>query len=744
MSPTITTPAMTQAGIILGTAAYMSPEQARGKTVDKRADVWAFGCVLYEMLTGRRAFDGDDVSDTLAAVLRAEPDWSALPFDTPPAIRRLLRRSLDKNLRSRLSDMAMVRVELSDAEHEPQGEVVAAPAITQSHRSLLRRVGPYAAIAIGVALVTGLAVWRLSRPVGTLLPVSRFAIEVVDQKMQLSRGPDVVAISPDGRQLVFAANQRLYRRALDQIDATPIAGTEAGGIGGINGSALSPFFSPDGQWIAFWQQRQLKKVPVGGGAPVTICALDEIPFGASWGDDGNIVWGAAAQGINRVSANGGTAESLISLRDGERGCCPQILPGGDWVLFVVLPDNAILSAGQVVAQSRATGERRVLVDGARDVRYVPSGHLVFGRGTTLFAQPFDSQRLRMSGAPTPVLDRVANSGNFPAMHVAVSSTGTLVYATAGNLTDGTSLVQVARDGTRSSLTDIAGAARLPRFSPEGLRVAYSASGDTNSLDSSDLWVVDVTRGARTPVTFKGNNGSYAIWTRDGTRLTFADGRGLLNRLLWTLADGSGGTETLQDVGTRKFPTSWSPDGKALAYYVGGLNSTRDLWILKVDGDQRTPSAFVETQYDERGAIFSPDGHWIAYVSNKSGQDEIYARPYPGPGGEVTISVGGGQEPVWAPSGRELFYRHEGTLLAAPIQQAASSLIVRPPTRVFDDPYMRDTAAGGGAANYDVSPDGQRFVMVQQLRPANETTQPVRLQVILNWTEELKARVPTGK
>jgi len=245
-------------------------------------------------------------------------------------------------------------------------------------------------------------------------------------------------------------------------------------------------------------------------------------------------------------------------------------------------------------------------------------------------------------------------------------------------------------------------------------------------------------GARTRVTFTGNNRFYPIWTRDGTRLTFADGTGTTNRLLSTLADDSGGLQTLMDVGTRRYPTSWSPDGRTLAFYVGGVTNTRDLWMLHRDGDKWTPAPFVETPFEERGALFSPDGRWVAYVSNKSGQNDIYARPYPGPGGEVTISVGGGQEPVWAPSGRELFYRHDGKLLVVRIDETASSLTVGAPTRVFDDPFRFDTGgAAGGVANYDLSPDGRRFVMVEEPPPAAP-----QIRIVLNWTEELKQREPS--
>jgi serine/threonine protein kinase/Tol biopolymer transport system component len=734
-SPTLDSPGMTGIGVVLGTAAYMAPEQAKGRVADKRADVWSFGAVLYEMLTGRRCFQGDDLSDTFAAILRADPNWTALPPGTPIAIRRLLRRSLDKDVRSRLSDMAMVRVELRDAETDPRED--AASGVRPSRSSTLRRVAPYAAVVVA-ALVTGLAVWRVRQPAEVRRPLARFSIDLPDQ-MQLS-APDPVAISPDGTHLVYVANQRLYLRKLDQLDAAPIAGADSGGLG-------APFFSPDGQWIAFWQDRQLRKVALSGGAPMTICeAVNPAPVGATWEPDGNILWGAGPNGVMRVPATGGTAESLISLKDGTRASNPQTLPGGEWVLFVLhATASTLVGDGKVVVQSRATRERRVLIDGVRVATYIPSGHIVFGRGNALLAQAFDPARLTLSGGPVAMLDGVANAVNQPAMYFAISSTGTLLYvpgSTAG-ATALTNLVQVARDGARSSLAEVAGLAWFPRFSPDGSRVAYGVSAGPDLERPSDLWVLDVARGSRTRVTFTGNNRFHPIWTRDGTRLTFADGIGATNRLLWTLADGSGGLLTLMDADARRFPTSWSRDGRTLAFYVGGVNSSRDVWMLHRDGDQWTPTPFVETPFEERGAIFSPDGRWVAYVSNKSGQNHIYARPYPGPGGEVTISMGGGQEPVWAPSGRELFYRHGGRLLAVQIDQAASSLTVGAPARVFDDPYRLDTAGTqGGVANYDISADGLRFVMVEEPRPTGGGTQAVRLQVILNWHEELKRLVPT--
>jgi serine/threonine-protein kinase len=731
-SPTITTPAMTAAGFLLGTAAYMSPEQARGKAVDRRADVWSFGAVLYEMLTGRRAFPGDDMSEVIAATLRADPDWSALPSATSSAIRRLLYRCLDRDVRSRLSNMAMVRLELRDAETEPRDDV--ATVVGSPRRgSALYRLSPYAMMLV-IAVVGVAEVWRARTRTDTPRPILRFSYELPDQSQLAGFNGNPVAISPDGSRIVYVANGRLYVRALDQLEAVPIAGTEAGGAGGF---ARTPFFSADGQWIGFWQSGQLRKVSVSGGASATICENVVLPLGASWGRDGRILWGAGPVGVQRVSANGGAAETLIALKTGERAATPQLLPEGGWVLFVRYPPNASIEQGQAVVQSQATGEQRVLLEGIRDVRYLDSGHLVYGRSNQLLIQAFDPRRGITGGEVVSVLNGVANSGSNPSLHYAVSSTGTLVYVTGSPVGSIVSrLVAMTRSGVRSPLVDLASMAWFPRFSPDGSRVAVALSAGSDPTDSADLWVLDA-RGARTRVTFSGNNRYYPIWTRDGTRLTFAAGVGPANHLLSAPADGSGRTQTLLDIGTQSYPTSWSADGKTLALYTVG--PTRDIAMLRIDGDKRTPKPFIATPFEERGAIFSPDGRWVAYVSNKSGRNDIYASPYPGPGDEVTISVGG-EEPVWGPSGTELFYRHDGKLLMVHIDSTPTALTVGPPKAVFDDPYEVDIGGSqGGMANYDISPDGTRFVMVEVPRPVPGNSS--RLQIVVNWAEELKRLVP---
>ncbi len=749
-SPTITDGG-THEAVILGTAGYMSPEQARGQAIDKRTDVWAFGSVLYEMLCGRAAFARGTVTDTLAAIVERDPDWRALPADTPLSIQRLLARCLEKHPKRRLHDIADARIEIEDAQDRPSAAMVemsaTASAAVQSRPFPSRRGALYTAVILA-ALATGLAVWQWRRPAEAPRPVMRFQIDLPEQ-MRLTADNPGVAISPDGVHVAYVANDRLYLRGLNEPTAAEIWRTDAGGI---SGSARTPFFSPDGQWIAFWQQNKLLKVAVSGGSAVTICdTLVSVPVGPSWEPNGDILFATLETSIMRVPATGGTPEPVIPLKKGERASNPQTLSGGEWIFFQVYTGTASADQGEVVVQSRATGERRVLIKGAQDARYVRSGHIVYGRGNTLLAQAFNPDRRTLSGGPVPVLDGVANVDGIglsaPSLQFAVSSTGTMLYVSGSvaGATALTRLVVVTRDGKSSPLIENTGMTWFPRFSPDGARVAYGVSAGESLADQADLWVFDLARSVRTRVTFAGNNRFLPIWTRDGARLTFADGSGTTNRLLSALADGRSGLETLLGEDVRRFPTSWSPDGRTLAFYAADNAATRDIWMLHVDGATRTPKPFVVTPFEERGAIFAPSGRWVAYVSNKSGRNEIHATPYPGPGSEVTMSVGGGQEPVWGPAGRELFYRNDGKLLAVRVEESAASLTVGAPTRVFDDHYRVDTSsARGGNSNYDISPDGQRFVMVEEPGPASArggVSQTARLHLILNWFEELKAKVP---
>jgi serine/threonine-protein kinase len=406
-SPTITSPAlMTGVGVLLGTAAYMSPEQAKGKPADKRSDIWAFGCLLYEMLTGRRAFAGDDVSDTLASVLKSDPDWNGLPDDVPSQIRVLLQRCLAKDRTQRVPDISIARFLITEPVVAQGAPSVSASALRP--RRPWKRAAP--AVLTGVVVVStvtwGAATW-IARTTPSPPAVVRFSIDLAGQiERPTATGLNPVAISPDGSRLAYIDNQRLYLRALDQADPAPIAGSDTGGTSGF---ARAPFFSPDGRWVAFWQERQLRKVAVGSGAVVTICDAPGPPFGASWGPNDEILWGTGVTGILHVKASGGRAESLIAMKTGELAVSPQVLPGGEWVLFLLRRAGTSADQGQVVVQSRATGERRVLIEGARDVRYLASKHLLYGRGNTILAQAFDPAHLTLNREPVRVLDGVATA-----------------------------------------------------------------------------------------------------------------------------------------------------------------------------------------------------------------------------------------------------------------------------------------------------------------------------------------------
>ena len=465
-SPTITTPAMTQAGMILGTAAYMSPEQARGKTVDKRADIWAFGCVLYEMLAGTGAFRAETVSETLAEVMKSEPLWAALPPETPVALRNLVRRCLAKDPRQRVRDVGDVRLALEGA-----FELVAAD--TSAHASGGRALGWRPLIlSLGILLIgaaiTGAGIWFL-RPASSANPepVSRFTITLPADQPFSAASRHLVALSPQGTHLAYAANNRLYLRAIDQLSATPIQGTETGAFG------RSPFFSPDGQWIGFWQDGELRKVALTGGAPVKLWEAEN-PWGASWGPDDTILYGQGPAGIWRVSGQGGTPQRVVSVdeKKGESAHGPQLLPGGRAVLFTLATGGGWNDA-QIVVQLLDSGERKVVLRGGRDARYVETGHLVYAGGGTLLAVPFDLGQLAVIGGPVVLVEGVSDGGNATgATHFSLSRNGSLIYAVRVSLlAQEGRLVWVARSGAEQPLAAPPGLYENPRLSPDGRRVA---------------------------------------------------------------------------------------------------------------------------------------------------------------------------------------------------------------------------------------------------------------------------------
>jgi serine/threonine-protein kinase len=725
-SPTMSA-AATMQGVILGTAAYMSPEQARGKVCDKRTDIWAFGCVLYELLTAKQAFHGESTPEILAAVLKEDPDWQALPEPTPPAVLALLRRCLQKDVNRRVRDAGDIRIEIEESLAVPATRETGRP--VKGIRALGRRplILGLGSVLFGAA-ISGIAIWNL-KPAPSLLPrqISRFTITLPpgQQLAGLENGP-AVALSPDGTHLAYVARQggtqQLYLRSMDSLDSKPIPGTEG---------ATEPFFSPDTQWLGFFASGKLKKVSLSGGTALSLGDAPS-PNGATWGSQGIIAFAPINVGaIQQVPDAGGNTQPLSRIeKKGENTHrWPEFLPGGKALLFAAGLTNTNWTNAQVSVQSGA-GEPRNLLQGGMTPRYAPSGHLVYAQGGNLMAVPFNPERLEVTGAASPVADGVLQSPVSGAAQYSFSSTGSLVYVPGGIQSAQSTLVWVSRNGTEQPLAAPSRAYQFPRISPDGRRLAVGISGE-----DSQTWLYDLSRDTLTPFTFGGTVNQNANWTPDGKRIAFQSNReGPLN-LFWQLADGSGGLERLTTGEYTQAANSWSPDGQLLAFVEVNPDTGYDIWVLRL-GDRKA-QPFIQTPGNESAPRFSPDGRWLAYISDDSGARETYVQPFPGPGGKWQISTEGGTEPVWNPNGRELFYRSGDKMMVVDIT-TQPSFSVGKPKLLFEGPYEPTPAT---FPYYDVSPDGQRFLM---LKPAESAeTAPTQINVVLNWFEELKRRVPAG-
>jgi len=699
-SPTLTIDD-TETGVILGTASYMSPEQAKGKAVDRRADIYAFGAVLYEMLTGQRLHQGKTTAEVLASVIHEEPRWDRVPAQ----VRRLLQRCLEKDPQKRLRHIGDVLALVDDA-----------PATSEPRRRW--RMALVSTLAcILVASLAALAFWLFKPAVPK--PVTRLAMSLPPgQRLALDR--PAIAISPDGTRLAYAALQgsasQLYLRAMDGLEARAIPGTE---------DARYPFFSPDGQWIGFAAGGKLKKVSLSGGPPVSLAdvsaGLSDFPLAASWGTQGVIAFSGGPSGaIQEISDTGGNVQPLTRLEKEEFvHFQPELLPDEKGLLFNIATNNA--GPPRVAVQSLGTGERRELLQAGRRPRYAPSGHLVYSLGGNLMAAPFDLRSLAVTGASVPVVEGVQ------ALQYSFSLTGSLVYVPGSVRAAQLKLVWVDRKGTEQPVPAPAHNYVMPRISPDGNRVAAEIE-EANG----QIWLYDLARDTLTRLTFEGANNIAPVWTPDGKRIAF---KGAANRLFWQPADGSGVAEELTSspLAPNNFPSSWSPDGQALVF-VKQAAPVMSLWILPLK--DRKPQPFGHSQSRETAARFSPDGRWMAYDSNESGRDEIYVRPYPGPGGKWQISTEGGMEPVWNPKGRELFYRNGDKMMAVEVT-TRPAFSAGKPRLLFEGAYVPTPRS---LPNYDVSPDGQRFLMLE----ASEQGQaPEQINVVLNWFEELKRRVPTS-
>jgi serine/threonine-protein kinase len=720
-SPTMTREG-TRAGVIMGTASYMSPEQARGKVVDKRADLWAFGCVLYEALAGHKAFDGETVTDVLAAIVKSDPNWNALPPPTPNVVRRLLSRCLQKDPNRRARDIADVGLEIEDALNEPSDTVTADSGVAK--RKLL--LWSVASLAFGTVLA-GIAVWHLKRPEPGR--VVRLAVTFpTNEEVALEGGGNPLALSPDGSRLVYAARgeggHQLYLRSLGEPDAAPIPGTE---------DARNPFFSPDGEWMGFFAGGQLKKVAFGGGAPVTVCETEAMSVrGASWGADDQIVFSLESpSGLRRVPVGGGIPQMLTTPHSDKGEFShrwPHVLPGGKAVIFTIETKGGFDEA-QIAVQILETGERRILVDGGTDASYVSTGHLVYARAGSLLAVPFDLSRLAVTGHPVQILDDVVTNPPTGAAFYALSNDGSLAYLRGGPVSAERKLVWVDREGNAKPLSEGPGAYVAPRLSPDGSKLAV-----TIQASNDDVWIYDLARDTLTRLTVEASEDGWSLaWTPKGDRLTFNSDRAGGMSLFWKPVDGSGLAEQLATSEYVQFPGSWSPDGNWLVFTEGHPITKNDLWVLPNEGE-RKPQPWLQTPSQELVARFSPDGRSVAYISDESGRYEVYVRPFPGPGEKWQISTQGGAEPVWSRDGQELFYRNEDRLMAVDVTTQPAFRAGKP-RLLFERQYYRGWA---DCPHYDVSTDGHRFVMIQ---PGQETGLR-HIDVVLNWSEELKRLVPT--
>jgi eukaryotic-like serine/threonine-protein kinase len=722
-SPTLSA-AATRAGVLLGTAAYMSPEQARGKRVDRRADIWAFGCVLYEMLSGRNAFGGETTSDILACVIRAEPDWPAVPSSVPARIRELLRRCLQKDPRKRLQAIGDARITLEEVlSGTPQG--AGAPQAQTAAAPVWRHALPWAG-GVMLALVVGVTVWEL-RPRPDPPRVVQFSFgPPAGDTLAFPFGSMPLAISPDGAAVVFvvrhSGTSQLYVRRLDRLEATPLKGTD---------DALFPFFSPDGQWIGFFSGGKLKSVSIHGGTPVTLCDAPN-SRGGTWSPDNSIIFGSANSGLMRVSVSGGTPERLTRL-DSSRGershRWPRVLPGGKAVLFNGgdFLGDALMRPPISLAVLK-TGEVRTLPLQGLNVRYLP-GYLVFTRGEALFAVPFDLQRLEVTGSAFPageVLISPVGAASF-----AVSETGSLAYVPAGARIG--KLAWVDAKGA----TEVAGIPARNYFnrmqlSPDGKRVVVVI------LEGGlrHIWVYDTVRGSLTRLTFGDSDNASPTWSPDGRRIAFVSSKDGNSVILTKPADGSGSEGTL--LSAKGGPSSWSTDGRFLACSQVGPTGKWEIWVFPLEGERKPQTLLTDNQFDQVGAVFSPDGKYLAYTSNESGRYEVYVRPFGQGGGKWQISTGGGANPVWARSGKQLFYSESANIMGVEVTTQPVFSVSTPRVVV---PSAVTAPLSNGLDNFDVSLDGKRFLVHQQ---SSEAGQSLQINVVLNWSEELRRLSTPGK
>jgi len=726
LQETDVTRALTGKGQILGTLQYMSPEQLQGKEVDARSDLFSFGCVLYEMLTGKRAFEGSSSASVIAAILEREP----APLEVARPLDRVIRRSLAKDPDQRFQTARDLRAALSWALEQP----------TQIDTPSRSRFGWVVAAFAIIAMIAGAFWWRAMRPVDR--PLMRLSVDL---------GPDAVAgqfttiaISPDGSRLVFPAKspdgkQVLATRLLSETKPALLSGTESG---------RDPFFSPDGKWIGFFADGKMKKISIQGGAPNVLCDASPNPRGASWTGDGNIITALNTSGpLSQVPAEGGIPQPITKLLGSAfTHRWPQYLPGGERVLFTLSSTLVDFKDASIAAVSLKTGEIKILVRGGYFGRYLPAGdatgHLVYIHEGTLFAVPFDPARLEIRGTAVPLLDDLANDPNAGAGQFSFSSGGTFVYRSGKASAQSWPVSWLESSGQTKPMILTLGLYVAPRFSPDGQRLALMQTAGSRQ----GIFVYDWQRDTMSRLTVDTDiqRTAYPTWSPDGKHIVFGSSVGDGYGLGWIRADGAGEPQRLLDSKNNVVPYSFFPDGRRLAYQQSNPGVGWDLWTLALDLSDPDhpkpgkPQPFLRTPSSEAFPAVSPDGRWIGYQSDESGRGEVYVRPFPGPGGKAQISNTGGRRPVWSHNGRELFFQNlENRIMVADYETKNESFVAGKP-RLWSDQQLQNIR---GALNYDLAPDGKHFAIFPELKALAEEKGDVHVTFLLNFSDELRRRVP---
>lgn len=707
-----TTSPLTEPGTVLGTVGYMSPEQVRGEAVDHRSDLFALGCVLYEMLAGQRAFRRDTAAETMAAILKeAPPELLTVNRSLPPVLEPIVEHCLAKDASARVQSARDLAFEL-ELVRGLSGITSAPRQLGLRHTTLRvpRLAWALAGLTVG-AIVGGFAFWardsgqnRDARPLRLNLSLPS------EGRLALGNRP-VFALSPDGQRVVFTdasgGAPRLYIRDLSEPEARLLPGVESG---------VHPFFSPDGRFVGYWDTSgDIMATPLAGGGTRVLGRAADL-YGASWGDDGSLVFASNFNvGLTRLAKEGGQPEVLTELDAAgseSSHVWPQVLPGSKAVLFTVERAGKSFDDALIVAQEMATGRRHVLIEGGTMGRFVPPGYLVYGRANTLLVAPFDPMALEITAPSVPLLEGVAIDIGLGVAQFDVSANGLLAYVPGGGIRAERDLVSVDRNGSRSPIS-LRRPYTMASLSPDGRRIAAELTGADN-----DIWIYEIANAAMTRVTF-GRENAFPVWSRDGSQVIFQSDRDspAVFNIFSVPADG-GAVDRLTTSSQNQWPTAASPDGKLLAFTQANSRNDADIWILSFEGE-RTARAFVQSPFWEDGGSFSPDGRFLAYHSDESGQPQVYVQAFPGPGPRRQVSADGGRLPSWSPDGREIYFRKDDKMMAATVLPGREFATAKA-QELLTAPFMQPW--------YDVTPDG-RFLMIQWSEEERGSRQ---IDLVLNW------------